>query len=92
MVLKPPSQFEKLIYFGRQTPLLLTSIRIKYSIIENLEIFLIVAGGRPPIDVVADETAGRLPSVGHVVDSWGSHSGYVVTLSRSVMKRVNIDI
>ena len=42
----------------------------------DLEIFLVV--GRPPVqavDVVTDETAGRLPSVGHVVDSRGSHTG-----------------
>ena len=42
----------------------------------DLEILLVV--GSPPVqavDVVADEAAGRLPSVGHVVDSRGSHTG-----------------
>ena len=55
----------------------------------DLEIFFIV--GRPPVqavDVVTDETAGRLPSVGHVVDSRSSHAGCVV----SVRKRVYISI
>ena len=42
----------------------------------DLEIFLVV--GSPPVqavDVVTDETAGRLPSARHVVNGGSAHHG-----------------